>query len=385
MLAELRVIRAGLLVAALPRMRLASYLALAACVGLGGYLVSDTEDTSPAQPAARSPRIAALPAIAVPPSLPADDTLAPTVEDVDPIDVDEAMRGHASITDPAEFAMVFAVDGTSYLRLSAEERASVRGAARLVEHDGVFSVVAPVTTDAMPADLRAWAGRSVLVDGTCRARVVGFAEVSRVSGDAGPSWDYEEDKPVEAPAWTIESVSESNVTLAAKLDGCTGTWARAESYSPAAVAAKLDEPALESAAIADLLAKTEDDALQANWQEMGGEGDWRDAAEVVSQVYQHPLTNERWVFVQAWKSGGCGDASFSMMAAYRAREDGTVHRVADLDFGDEDLEQVVDLDGDGQPELILGGGDNRSVLVDLANTRHESIDVPYHAQHDCGC
>jgi len=35
---------------------------------------------------------------------------------------------------------------------------------------------------------------------------------------------------------------------------CRGTWARAESYSPAAVAAKIEAPALESAALADLLA-----------------------------------------------------------------------------------------------------------------------------------
>jgi len=368
-------------------MRLTAYLALAACVGLGGYLVSD-EDTSPARPAARSPRIATLPAIAVPPSLPEDDAPAPEIEDVGTIDIEEeAIRGHEPITDPAEFAMVFAVQGTSYLRLSGDdvpdEERVVRGSPEVLEDDGVYSVVVPVALGAVPPELRAWAGRDVLVDGTCRARIVGFANISRVSGEAGDAWDYENEQEREVPAWTAEAVVASNVTLAAKLDGCHGTWARAESYSPAAVAAKIDAPALESAALADLLAKTDDDELQRSWAEMGGEGDWRDAAEVVSHVYQHPLTNERWVFVQARKLGSCGDASFDVMAAYRAREDGTVRRVADLDFGYETIEQVVDLDGDGQPELVLGEGDH-SALVDLANERHESIHVPYHS-YGCGC
>ncbi|MDQ3334426.1 MAG: hypothetical protein M4D80_04630 [Myxococcota bacterium] len=296
---------------------------------------------------------------------------------------DEEIRGFTA-AGPEEFAMVFDVDGVTYLRLSQEETATAHGSPRMTETDGMTAVVAPVGVNALPAHFQKWAGRSVLVDGDCRARVVGFAEVSRVTGEAGDEWAYDEDgNPPEPTPWTVELVRESNVTLAAKLDGCFGTWARAETESAAAIAATLDEPALESAALADLMAKTDHDETQINWKEMGGEGDWRDHVDVTSVAWQHPQTEEKWVFVQARRSGSCGDASVSLMAAYRVRADGTVHRAADLDFAHGDISQVVDVDGDGQPELVMGGGAS-SELVDLANGHHDSIYVPSHS-HGCGC
>lgn len=138
-----------------------------------------------------------------------------------------------------------------------------------------------------------------------------------------------------------------------------------------------------AAARQELLARKDLDPTQEAWVEAGGEGDWRDAAEVVTQVYQHALTDERWVFVQARRPGGCGDPGFDVMAAYRANADGTVRRVADLEFGYDDIAEVVDVDGDGQPELMLGDG-NSAALVDLANERHESISVE-HRYYGCGC
>jgi hypothetical protein len=89
------------------------------------------------------------------------------------------------------------------------------------------------------------------------------------------------------------------------------------------------------------------------------------------------------VFVQARRHGGGGDPGFAVMAAYRANADGTVRRVADLDFGYDHLAGVVDVDGDGQPELMLGGG-THAELVDLANERHDSISVDYRS-YGCGC
>src|SRR5688572_4145438 len=56
----------------------------------------------------------------------------------------EAMRGHAPIDDPSEFAMVFTVDGTTYLRLSSGEQATSHGTRRLVSDGEVYAVVAPV-------------------------------------------------------------------------------------------------------------------------------------------------------------------------------------------------------------------------------------------------
>lgn len=371
-------------------MRLSSYLALAAFAGLGGYLfVNDTEGSAQ-PPKPRAQRSAKLPAIAISqPSLPDDEyddeDLAPELDVVE--EDEEEVRGFAGDLEPEEFAMVFSVDGTSYLRLSTDEEASARGPGKFIDEGGIASVVAQVATAAMPDDLRKWAGRTVLVNGTCRARVVGFAEVSRVSGYASDPHNYDEDgNHIEPEAWTAELVLERNdVTLAAKLDGCDGTWARAESYSPAAVASMIEAPDLEAAAIGELLAKNDDDVNDEAWRQSGGEGDWRDAVDIKTTAWQHPFTNERWVFVQAnTGGGGCGEASMSLMAAYRAKPDGTVRRFTDLGYAYDTIAQIVDLDGDGQPELILGG-DDRAELVDLANEHHESIDVPSYGYDGCGC
>jgi hypothetical protein len=361
-------------------MRLPSYLALFACVGGGYLLISDKPSDAPttSRPVVRSAKIA-LPQVAV---TDRTDTETPTL--AIPSDTsdepDEEIRGFTS-EGPDAFAMVFDVDGVTYLRLSQEETATAHGSPRMTETDGVTAVVAPVGVNALPAHFQKWAGRTVLVDGECRARVVGFAEVSRVTGEAGDPWAYDEDGNPPAPTpWTVELVRESNVTLAAKLDGCFGTWARAETESAAAIAATLDEPELESAALADLLAESEHDL---GWKEMGGEGDWRDHVDVTSLAWQHPQTEEKWVFVQARHGGSCGEASISLMTAYRVGADGNLRRAAGLDFAHDDISQVVDLDGDGQPELIMNDGVS-TTLVDLANEYHESIHVPNHS-HGCGC
>ena len=246
---------------------LRTYLALAVVVG-GGYLLIDRDvatspDLSLNEPAPkRAARVAAIHAPRTP-TLVVEPVLEEEIdEEIAEADADDIMRGHDTIEDPAELAFVFSVDGVSYVRLSTEERAESRGTGHLTEEDGVFSVVAPVATRAMPAQFRAWAGRSVLVDGSCRARIVGFAEVSRVSGEASNPYDADGEEETEPATWTVERVTDDNVVLAGKLDGCTGTWARSVDYSPAAVVAKIDAPDLEGAARADLLAHRDLDLTQ---------------------------------------------------------------------------------------------------------------------------
>jgi len=365
-------------------------LALAGLVG-GGYLLlgGDAAVSAPPPAKARAVRSASLPSAYVAPRVLPALPVAPAVEiDEEIVDeeiVDEEILGHHPIEDASELAFVFSVDGVSYVRLSDEERAAATGRPRMIAQDGMHAVVASVTTDAMPDELRAWAGRSVLVDGTCRAKVVGFAEVSRVIGDASDPFDYDPgDGEVRSDrSWTIEGVIETGVVLAARLDDCAGSWARWAELSPAAIVARVDSPELEQAARADLLAPIDGDAIQDSWIEDGGTGDWRDAADVVTHVVHHPDTDEHWVFVQARRHGGCGEPGFATMAAYRANPDGTVRRMATLEFGAQDIHEVVDLDGDGQPELVLGGGDQVEV-VDLLNARHASIDVP-ERHYGCGC
>jgi hypothetical protein len=294
---------------------------------------------------------------------------------------DDEIRGHDPIDDPAELALVFSLDGQTYIQLATESRATSTGTPRLLDDDDVTAVIAPVAPAALPGELRGWLGREVVVDGACRARVVELAEVSRVTGDPSNPWDDEDGGDDEA-RWTIERVMAANVVLAGRLDGCAGTWARAASFPGAATVARIDAPDLEAAARRDLLARSADD-LESSWIDQGGEGDWREAADVVTSVFHHPLTDERWVFVQIRHGGGCGDPHLAQMAAYRASAGGSVRKVADLEFAFDHIHELVDLDGDGQPELILGGGTHAQV-VDLANTHHASISVPHH-YYGCGC
>jgi hypothetical protein len=228
----------------------------------------------------------------------------------------------------------------------------------------------------------------VLVDGTCKARVVGFAEIARASGEAPGSDEYwslpEEERPAEPPTWTVEGVMADEVMLAAKLDGCSGTWARSTDYEPAQVARAVTSPDLEADAISDLLAFDDGiDPVQNEWKDMGGEGDWRDAVDVDATTFEHPTTGEKWIFASAHKEGHCGEPYVSTMAAYRVDGSGAVQRFTDLQFAGETIKDVVDLDGDGQPELVIGTGSS-ATLYDLANKDHASITVPFHS-YGCGC
>lgn len=367
-------------------MRSLTYLALAACLG-GGYLLVNAAENKPVEPAEPRPaRTAKLPTIVTaPPALPdediADEELPPEEEVVDDSieQDDQTLFGMEEITDPAELAMLFEVDGTTYLRLSTEERATARGAATMTSDGTVHAVVAPVSVNALPATFKSWANRTVLVDGTCRARVTGFAEVSRVQGDASNPYNYDEDgKEVPVEEWTEQRIVDANVTLAAKLDGCTGTWARAADIKAPIMGSFVDEPELEERAIADLIALN-DDLTQKSWAEMGGEGSWQDHADITAQSWQHPGTNEKWIFVKAYREGHCGDAGVNLMTAYRVDAAGKMHRSNDLSIGYADIKQIVDLDGDGQPELL---GDN--AVYDLASHTHDSIYVDSY-YYGCGC
>jgi hypothetical protein len=364
-------------------------LVLGATVAIGLYAVGTHTPAHPTPPAPHAKAVVTAPRYVAPPTLtdtPVDDE--PVEADGDEEEELEEIRGMAPIEDPAELAMVFSLDGDSYVRIASDEHAASHGSPRMIDDGSTLAVIAPVLLSALPEELRRWSGRTVMVDGTCRARVVGFAEVSRVAGEPPGTDSYyysseEERGDMEKPEWTIDNVSEANVMLAAKLDGCTGTWARGAEFSPAAIAEATSDADLESAALADLLAQNDDDATQDSWKESGGEGDWREAVDPTVSVYTHPLTGEHWIFASAYLAGGCGEPGVSVMAAYRASADGTVHRVADLDYAGQTIDTVLDVDGDGQPELLLGGGDSVD-LVDLKNTGHDSISVHYYSW-GCGC
>lgn len=368
-------------------MLIRSYALLGTCALIGGYAAirDNAPSAAPASNAVVAEPVAA-PRFVPPPRPPVLPSIG--VRDEEPANDDgvneEPIRGLDPISGPDELAMVFSVDGEWYLRLSEEERAESRGRGRMVVEGDTHSVVAPVSAAALPATFADWTSREVFVNGTCRSRVVGFAEISRAAGDPEDGYDEEGDEYIPG-VWTVETLTAANITLAAKLDGnCSGTWARATDQSAPAVARSLEAPELEQDALADLLRNAEP-RLTVEWSEMGGEGDWRDEVDVVTQTYQHPLTDERWVFVQARTGGYCGEPSVSLMAAYRAGDDGTLVRAATLDYAHSTLRDVVDVDGDGQPEMMFGEDDSSISVVDLANRTADSIYINSYAHEGCGC
>jgi len=151
-------------------------------------------------------------------------------EEPEPADPLASIREMQPIEDAADFTFVVEIGGETYIRIARDEDIIVeadRDHAQLISEDYVTSALAPLAASALPDELRAWRGRRVLVDGTCAARVVAFAEIGRVSGD--PRVASEEDGDRSDARWTVETAfSSGNRMIAGKLDRrCPGSWARA--------------------------------------------------------------------------------------------------------------------------------------------------------------
>src|SRR5258706_10338528 len=117
---------------------------------------------------------------------------------------------------------VLKVGGASYVKLEDLDVAALpeHGKLHRFEDDYVHGGVARVRDADVPEADRAWAGAELVVDGKCHARVTGFAVIARLTGDP----DY---AGIESDHWQLSAMIErGNVILAAKLDGCTGSWAR---------------------------------------------------------------------------------------------------------------------------------------------------------------
>jgi hypothetical protein len=83
------------------------------------------------------------------------------------------------------------------------------------DRDGVTAAVATVDDQDMPAELVRWLGRRVDVDDVCTATVVGFAVVAR-----------QQRTPGRAAPRTDAVLRSGHAVLAARLDRCTGSYAR---------------------------------------------------------------------------------------------------------------------------------------------------------------
>ena len=284
----------------------------------------------------------------VPPPVPALEPAASTAPPVH-------LTSHEAAPPPApmpgaRFAFVFELAGASYMRLADLEPGALpaHGALRMRDADGVVSGVAEVRT--VPAAYRGWAGRAVVVDETCTAHVTGFAVVARLTGDP----DYAGET---ATRWNARSLlAHGSLVLAARLDRCTGSYAREAALPPIVRLEAVAAPMLEARAKAALLASRAARALQRSWQhDFGQRGRWEDdrSVEIVAHTLRHPASGAVFVSVFARRDHACGDFEADLWGLYRVARDGSLVQVqlrqlADLDT----IDELLDVDGDGSLELL---------------------------------
>jgi hypothetical protein len=287
-------------------------------------------------------------AVPVPPAPPPTIAIAPTVEEPVVVEAAAPVREESASLDEVEF--VFTADRASYLALETVETNALpkHGTPRLVVDEYVHSAIASLREPPLVA--RAWQGREVIVDSTCRAHVTGFALIGRITGDPGYADDGSDDD-----AWTARQIFEyGRVTLAAKLDNCSGTYARAASAEAIRVFAPAIDREHEAEARLRLLGSKYAGGIAAQWKEYGMEGTWDQV--IVAKTLRDPQTGTTWISMHAIDQEGCGGVDINVWGLFRVETDGTLTTVQLRPLGElNQIDKLVDIDGDGVPE-ILGRG-----------------------------
>lgn len=254
----------------------------------------------------------------------------------------------------------------------------------VVRADGLpVAAVAAVQASDLPRDISAWQGREVLVAGTCRARVTGFALVARVYAE---DLAYQEGEQKMSAAELARTIFDDmgHLVLAATLDGCKGSYAQLAEGAVAIPARMLDAHPATAAAVAKLRQSKAARAAQKTWRENDYPGAWWSDAEVHTQILQHPRTEEVFVSVHALADVECGGLEINLWGLYRVAADGKLVPVAERTLDNVSaLETFIDADGDGRFEILarsLWGLD--TFLLDADGSRRAMLHIPFYG---CQC
>ncbi|MEO8700747.1 MAG: hypothetical protein ABI867_11920 [Kofleriaceae bacterium] len=291
----------------------------------------------------RAPEDQTLVELAVPAELPVPVSVTANVVSASPV---------AAATTSDQLVFVFRAGGATYVRLADLDDDTLPKHGKLTLHDdneaGISSVASVATAD-VPAAYRDYLGKHLVVDSACKTTVVGFAVVSRLIGDPGYAG-------VEAKDWNAALVLKSGAkVLAARVDNvsCKGVYARDAALSPVVTLKAIDDDQLADAARSALLASDVAAETQRAWIAERGEGQWSDHATPGVRVLRHPTTGVTWVIVHANYSEGCGGPTANVYGLFRANRDGSLETVSVRALEDlHSIETVLDVDGDGQLELL---------------------------------
>jgi hypothetical protein len=252
-----------------------------------------------------------------------------------------------------ELSLVFSAGGATYMKLAdIGETAEIlpkHGAAKLYSDDYVQTAVASVKEADVPRAYRSWQDRSVKVDNKCETTVTGFAVVSRLTGE--PSYSSVEDGK-----WTAKNVLDTgSVVLAAKLAGCTGTFARAAELPAVIIPPEIKDKHLAQQARKALIASTPARDAQQEYRDAEQGGDWwkSEYAHLATKIVRHPTTGVTWVSVHGSVEHGCGDPEVNVWGLFRVQPDGTLAAVQLRKLDDLwSIDQLIDIDNDGELEVI---------------------------------
>ena len=294
-----------------------------------------------------------------------------------------------------DVSLVFSAEGHTFMKIADldAEHLPTHAAPTLLhsKEDYTYTATAHVAAAEVP-QFTPWLMRDVMVDGSCTARVTGFAIATRLSGDIG----YADSQGAEAGEsdreWTAHSVFRLGTPmLVAELEGCAGgkVFARGSDLKDPIAMKIVQDATLAAAAKKALLRSPQSIEAQKEWDnpewapsELPKKWYADPSTTWSTQVLVHPVTGVTFVSVHAQQPFTCGTPFANVWGLYRV-VDGKLMPVEHASLGDiSDIEQLVDLDGDGELEVIgtpfIGG----RIVNDIHGATLQKLDEQFYG---CPC
>ncbi|HEY0255135.1 MAG TPA: hypothetical protein VGC41_26590 [Kofleriaceae bacterium] len=285
--------------------------------------------------------------------------VAPQIEVTDDVAISSStsMRAEAAPAPSNEVAFVIQAEDTNYMILPIDAATLPHVKSRMVNEEYASTTIAPLHAKDLTREVRAWQGVDVLVDNTCRATLHDFAVIHTLTGDPA----YAADETANDAKWTRASIEKNGAAfVVAKLETCSGTYARAAS-APAAVKFENlgtdQQSAEELAAIQDLESSSVAAEARTGFAEqvtegnMGGSTNFDEVTHFTAQTARDNRTDTSWIVVRGAADFMCGGPDVNIWGLYRI-DHGKPTRIVAAKSKLAGIDSLVDLDGDGLPEIL---------------------------------
>ncbi|HEY4178543.1 MAG TPA: hypothetical protein VGM90_16965 [Kofleriaceae bacterium] len=315
---------------------------------------------------------------------------------IEPAIASEASTLVAPTRTSRDVSLVFSTEGHTFMKIADLDAdhlpAHVAPTLMHSTKDYTYTATANVAAAEVP-QYTPWLMRDVIVDGVCTARVTGFAIASRVSGDIGYADSQGAENGESDTEWTAHSVLRlGSPMLVAELEGCPGgkVFARGADLKDPIAMRVVQDKKLAGAAKRALIRSPQSAAAQKEWDdpewaptEMPKKWYADPSTTWTTQILVHPVTGAKFVSVHAAQPFTCGTPFANVWGLYRVGDDNALVPVANASLGDiSDIEELVDLDGDGELEVIgvpfIGG----RIVNDIHGTTLQKLDEQFYG---CPC